>query len=63
VSAPALINKYLNQQASMRAWIMENSARTGALMISGRGALLKPWLKYSGGCEVTALGVIQKVSW
>ena len=47
-SAPALIDKYLNQQAGIRAWIMENPVRTAALMIGSRGALFKPWLEYSG---------------
>jgi hypothetical protein len=47
-SAPALIDKYLNQQGGIRAWIMENPVRTAALMIGSRGALFKPWLDYSG---------------
>ena|SRR5262249_29192747 len=47
-SAPALIDKYLNQQAGIRAWIMENPVRTAALMIGSRGALFEAWLEYSG---------------
>jgi hypothetical protein len=48
VSAPALIDKFLNGQSGIRAWIMEDLKRTAALMIGSRGALFKPWCEYTG---------------
>jgi len=46
-SAPSKIDKFLNAQPGIRAWIMESPLRTGALIVGSKGALIKPWLEYS----------------
>lgn len=46
-SAPSKIDKFLNAQPGIRAWIMESPMRTGALIVGSKGALIKPWLEYT----------------